>query len=280
MDLKSTTFLRTAIIVLLVIMLFGLGFLIGWVNKLQEHVESKDLEIKSLNESLSDHQHYIQSLHALLDEDNESFETYFSRIRENDNHAFLSSDQLLVYSAKFSKQPIIIEQKIITQVIDLDENNSAPEVKPFSQIDDLPSLETMTPEENTEKIIGLENPAEPGSLTLVSLKGVKFEYVGKTVNGQANGYGVGIFESGGVYKGFWQDNLRHGNGQYVWKDGDKYEGDFFNDRRTGHGTYTWKNGEYYIGEWKDDMRHGEGVLYRKNGKVKIEGLFDNDKLVK
>lgn len=115
-------------------------------------------------------------------------------------------------------------------------------------------------------------------LELVSSKGKKFYYTGQTSSGKANGYGVGIFETGSIYKGYWKDNLRHGIGSFTWNDKEYYEGSFVNGKREGYGEYHWKNGEIYKGYWKNDMRHGNGKLYKKNGKLKKEGFWENDEL--
>lgn len=113
-------------------------------------------------------------------------------------------------------------------------------------------------------------------LNLVSSKGVKFQYIGQLKNGNANGFGIGFFESGSVYKGFWKDNLRHGKGVFTWQDGERYEGNYIEDMREGKGDYYWKNGEYYKGEWLKDKRHGAGKLYKKTGKIKKEGFWVKD----
>lgn len=118
----------------------------------------------------------------------------------------------------------------------------------------------------------------PEILIFKSSKGVKIEYSGQISGGKANGYGVGLFESGGIYKGYWHNNLRHGKGTYTWNDGEKYEGEFVNDKREGIGTYIWKNGEKYEGQWKNDMRDGKGTMYKPNGEIKISGLFVKDVL--
>jgi hypothetical protein len=117
-------------------------------------------------------------------------------------------------------------------------------------------------------------------LHLISSKGKKFEYFGETANLKANGYGIGVYESGSVYKGYWKDNLRQGKGIFTWVDGERYEGDYIQDLREGQGIYFWKNGERYEGNWKNDRRQGEGIVYRKNGKIKNRGIWEDDKLIK
>ncbi len=102
-------------------------------------------------------------------------------------------------------------------------------------------------------------------------------FFGKTENGKANGFGIGIFDSKGIYEGEWRDNVRHGKGRYVWANNDTYEGDFQNGNRHGYGVYTFASGEQYRGEWRDDLRHGEGAMHAKDGKKLLEGIWINDK---
>lgn len=109
-------------------------------------------------------------------------------------------------------------------------------------------------------------------------EGATIHYLGQTANDLANGTGTGIWESsGGVYKGEWRDNQRHGYGIYTWVGGERYEGAFLNDKREGRGTYTWPSGERYEGMWKDNKRHGQGTLYDPDGNISYEGTWENDK---
>jgi hypothetical protein len=104
-------------------------------------------------------------------------------------------------------------------------------------------------------------------------------YVGEVREGRANGYGVGVWNTGSTYDGDWEDNLRHGRGVFRWKDGEVYDGDFLRDMRTGRGTYVFTTGERWEGEWLDDMRHGEGVLFDARGRVRVRGRWQKDRLV-
>lgn len=111
-------------------------------------------------------------------------------------------------------------------------------------------------------------------------KGNLIHYLGEISEGKANGGGVGIWDTGGLYKGNWKDNQRHGEGTYTWKDGHKYEGNFVEGVREGQGTYYWSSGEKYEGEWKNNMRNGQGVLYDKDNNVSYDGLWVDDKIKK
>lgn len=109
-------------------------------------------------------------------------------------------------------------------------------------------------------------------------EGATIHFLGQLSDGRANGTGTGIWQkSGGVYKGDWKDNQRHGNGIYTWADGEKYEGTFTHDRREGRGIYMWPSGERYEGLWKDNRRHGQGTLYDVDGNISYEGVWENDK---
>ncbi len=115
-------------------------------------------------------------------------------------------------------------------------------------------------------------------LTFKSKKGNRMHYVGRVKNGQANGTGIAILDSGSRYEGEWQDNQRHGQGAFYWKDGEYYVGNYANDKRNGLGTYYWPNKEKYVGQWKDDKRNGKGTFYSKDGK-EITGVWKEDKLM-
>jgi hypothetical protein len=113
-------------------------------------------------------------------------------------------------------------------------------------------------------------------ITFRSVNGNKVHYIGDIENDRANGYGIGIWDTGGVYKGEWVNNQRWGKGRYDWADGEWYVGEFKSDMRNGTGTYYFKNGERYEGQWKDNKRHGQGVVYDKNNVVLNEGVWTND----
>lgn len=102
-------------------------------------------------------------------------------------------------------------------------------------------------------------------------------YLGEVKNGKANGGGVGIWDTGSIYKGDWEDNKRHGQGVFEWADGQKYEGNFDNDIRTGEGTYYWPSGEKYVGEFKNNRINGKGTLYNLDGEIEYEGEWKNGK---
>lgn len=109
-------------------------------------------------------------------------------------------------------------------------------------------------------------------------KGNLIHYLGEVSSEKANGGGVGIFDTGGIYRGEWKDNQRHGEGSYEWKDGHKYEGQFKKGIREGQGTYYWSSGEKYVGEWKNGKRNGQGTLYDRDHNIQYEGTWIDDKV--
>lgn len=116
-------------------------------------------------------------------------------------------------------------------------------------------------------------------ISIKNQKGNTIHYLGEVKEGQANGGGVGIWNTGSIYKGEWMNNKRHGKGLFEWSDGHKYDGEFVNDVREGEGTYFWSSGEKYVGSWKDGKRNGFGKLYDKDNNLQFEGQWSNDKIV-
>jgi hypothetical protein len=135
-------------------------------------------------------------------------------------------------------------------------------------------------EDITEKNIELTKKEKVQVISFRNEKGNLIHYLGEVKNGMANGGGVGIWDTGGLYKGNWKDNQRHGEGVYTWKDGHKYEGAFVEGVREGQGTYYWSSGEKHEGEWKNNQRNGEGTLYDRDNNVQFKGLWVDDKIKK
>jgi len=135
-------------------------------------------------------------------------------------------------------------------------------------------------EEVKEKNRALNRKEKVQVISFRNEKGNLIHYLGEISDGMANGGGVGIWDTGGLYKGNWKDNQRHGEGTYTWKDGHKYEGNFVEGVREGQGTYYWSSGEKYVGEWKNNMRNGQGTLYDRDNNISYEGLWVDDKVKK
>ena len=103
--------------------------------------------------------------------------------------------------------------------------------------------------------------------------------LGEVENEMANGNGIGIWNTGSIYRGNWVNNKRHGKGEFVWDDGAKYVGDFVMGERSGEGVFYYSSGEKYEGSFKKGLRDGYGVLYDRDGNVSYKGNWKNDKPV-
>jgi hypothetical protein len=114
-------------------------------------------------------------------------------------------------------------------------------------------------------------------ITFKNGSGNLIHYLGETEGDKAKGNGVGIWNTGSIYRGEWLNNKRHGKGEFTWNDGQKYSGDFVDDVRTGNGIYYWPSGERYEGEFLNNKRHGNGIFYDPDGNVKFNGEWKNDK---
>lgn len=172
-----------------------------------------------------------------------------------------------VYSESNKSQNETVKIKVLTDTL----VKIIPDEKIVSE-----NKKLQTELEKTQATL-IQKENEKIALNIVSSKNKKIQYTGKVRNNKANGFGVGVFETGSIYRGEWKNNNRHGKGTFTWKDGEFYEGNFHNDQRSGYGKYYWGNGEVYEGEWKNDMRHGKGTVYKKNGTIKKEGTWDKDK---
>jgi hypothetical protein len=129
-----------------------------------------------------------------------------------------------------------------------------------------------------KKIVEAKN--SKGKLVFSNAESNHILYYGEIVDGKANGYGIGISQSRGIYEGTWKDNRWHGKGVYQWANGDRYEGEFFEGKRHGFGSYFFSSGERYEGQWKNDLRDGRGTMYSSTGKILVEGNWSADKYVK
>lgn len=114
-------------------------------------------------------------------------------------------------------------------------------------------------------------------ISFTNENGNLIHYLGEVKSGKANGGGIGIWNTGSIYKGEWKDNMRHGKGEFKWADGQVYEGEFKNDIRSGKGTYYWPSGEKYVGEFANNRMNGKGTLFDPDGNKEYEGEWENDK---
>lgn len=117
-----------------------------------------------------------------------------------------------------------------------------------------------------------------GEIEFETEEGTPVYYAGDLKEGKANGYGYGLFGTGGIYAGEWKDNKRHGKGKYTWNDGSIYVGSYVQGKREGLGTYYFASGEKYVGDWKNNERSGQGAMYGVEGDLILSGTWKNDKV--
>ena len=132
-------------------------------------------------------------------------------------------------------------------------------------------------QKNTKLTKELNRKEAKQVISFTNKNGNLIHYLGEVENGKANGGGIGIWNTGSIYKGEWKNNQRHGKGEFKWADGQVYNGEFKNDTRSGTGTYYWPSGEKYEGEFANNRMNGEGILFDPDGNKKYEGQWKNDK---
>ncbi len=263
---------KNYILLLSSIFITGLCFYLLYNYK----IEKQSNELKELKEkytlkidSLETYKKYFQATHLYLEGFEQEANTIVKSIPMSDS-LWINTVELLQNKSNNTSPKIILSQR---------EKTVHDTIIAYDKVA-ISDLEKTKNDLEVAKSKLNELQMASGILNLTSSKGKKFQYIGQTKNGNAEGFGVGIFETGSIYKGYWQNNFRHGKGIFTWKDNEHYEGEFNNDKRDGYGEYHWKNGEVYKGFWKNDQRHGEGKLFKKNGKLKKEGIWQNDELVR
>lgn len=183
----------------------------------------------------------------------------------------LMSNELSAYQFKLKENNKVIDS--LDLVVEQIKSNSLRETKSYKKIvsdlkKDLKKKESELTEERSVQTISFKND-----------NGDVIHYLGKIDDEMANGGGIGIWNTGSLYKGDWKDNQRHGKGEFTWSDGHKYKGEFEKDVRQGNGIYYWPSGEKYEGQWSDGKRNGQGTLYDKDGNIQYQGEWKNDKIV-
>jgi hypothetical protein len=278
--------LKTYPIVVIILLLISLAFNIkSIINKKPVHTSDKQLKEK---------ENQISFFEKLLEADAYFFE------KSDVNKALNSLLELQNYKEDLNRS---LQENITSKIVflkqfgstvnkseDSDLNRHTNQLKVTFQnkldsitnrntkyIDSLNSLVSSL----RERAIAAENKSSGSQkvkvISFKGVKGVKVHYIGEVENGKANGNGVGIWTTGGVYKGAWKNNLRHGEGTYEWADGEKFVGQYVADKRQGKGKYYWTNGERYDGDWKEDRRNGAGILFDMDGNIRFEGNWIDDK---
>ncbi|WP_291724336.1 MORN repeat-containing protein [Bernardetia sp.] len=117
-------------------------------------------------------------------------------------------------------------------------------------------------------------------LDFTNKENTSIRYYGRVENDKANGFGIGIFETGGIYEGNWKNNLPNGKGRYEWKNEDVYEGNYVEGRREGYGVYIFSSQIRYEGDWVNNLREGRGKMYSPEGQLLLDGDWMKDKFQK
>lgn len=99
------------------------------------------------------------------------------------------------------------------------------------------------------------------------------EYDGHFNEGKKDGFGVYTTRFY-VYKGLFENDVKHGYGEITFKDGSKYCGHWVKGCREGDGVETLENGDVYEGLWKDGVKSGRGIETLNDGE-KYTGMFKN-----
>jgi hypothetical protein len=87
------------------------------------------------------------------------------------------------------------------------------------------------------------------------------------------------WNDGGIYEGYFENDMKNGLGKCSSFDGNIYEGDFINGSPNGYGKECYNNGDIYEGGFKNGLRHGKWLMYNEKGLVIFEISYKNGKKV-
>jgi radial spoke head protein 1 len=100
-------------------------------------------------------------------------------------------------------------------------------------------------------------------------------YKGEWADGKKSGIGRQVYAEG-VYYGYWENDLRHGEGVMTYKNSDVYSGNWAKGEKEGKGTYVFeKTGQKYVGLFLQGQMVSGKWIY-PNG-TSFQGSFDNNK---
>jgi hypothetical protein len=294
--MRNSVRLFTAIVVM-VVLLTAIGLLWSANSELKRQNEDLNEQIERLTETRINSSELAYRL-AMAENRVEAFALYFSGNVEGASDALSKSDSLTgeAYSRMISgfEARLADENRRYLRLVQLKEaiiDGLRNEARITSEIweagrsalmDSLlilsEELEVIHSILDSEIALREDERRLHGYLTFKSPKGKVVKYVGKVVNGKADGFGIGMWETGSVYEGYWSENKRSGLGTFRWADGEKYEGNYLDDQRSGWGVYHWKDGERYEGYWFDDRRNGRGTVLATDGTPKMQGDWLDDNL--
>jgi hypothetical protein len=104
----------------------------------------------------------------------------------------------------------------------------------------------------------------------------KISYIGQIKNNKYHGKGTIYYnETGNLYKGKFNNGLKHGFGKLQFYNGDKYIGYFYNDEIQGKGKYISNNGFIYNGNFIINNLIGKGQIYNNYNELIYDGEFLN-----
>ena len=95
-----------------------------------------------------------------------------------------------------------------------------------------------------------------------------------------------------MYEGDWKQNVKQGIGKMTFKEPSKnpdaegalrevgsYYGYWENNKKHGEGVFSYENGDIYSGWWANGVKHGKGTYIIKATGQKIQGEWNNARLV-
>ena len=95
-------------------------------------------------------------------------------------------------------------------------------------------------------------------------------------NETLTGYGTKEFTDG-IYTGYMDFGIPHGEGTFVGNNGTTYTGNWKNGVREGYGELTTTTGYSYKGQWVNNLYHGQGTIVYTSGDTYtgefVEGKF-------
>lgn len=262
-------------------------------------MQSEISNLKQEIENLKKENNYLQENQKYILERSESTSEFNKNIFDEEKNSFVSRESAFLTPAKRIKFP-------------KKSKNHSVDKELYSMDDTRTNLSTtiaLTPMANSEK---KKAKYEYEELSVVSespfaYKSVLLDngdtYFGKIITGKFEGYGVLTYANNdklnrNVFKGYFQNSLRHGygtlkfkngnkfkglcendmangQGEFIYSNGEKYVGNFCDDKATGVGEYFYNNEDIYKGNWLNNMKNGYGEMIYSNGNIYKGDFYNN-----
>lgn len=103
------------------------------------------------------------------------------------------------------------------------------------------------------------------------------KYEGEMMNDKKEGFGVYTWNNNKQYKGYWKNDVHHGQGIMIFPNNESFDCKWVNGQFEKYGIYKWSDKEKYIGHMKNGKRHGQGMMLFTN-KDTFEGEWVEDKM--